>query len=846
MLLHSCLPDRTGRGGIVSATHRGFRPVRTTARALPGQEGSRDGVGRSVRFLLNFARGLVRFMSHSPSHRRDHQLRSCGPTWLLRPGLILLGLWGAFVAVPSAAWAQVEPAIDVPPEPRADPVSNPEGLRQEARGYLLDSLKTVPVPLPASISEFVKDQRAAVALGKALFWDQQAGSDGMACASCHFHAGADSRARNQISPGIIGGNGKFDGLPSSASAGGPNYTLTRADFPFHRKKDPRQSSLGANVAFDTDDVVSSAGVARLGLRSLGSDVVKTPTVPPVTQDIVTNMANFKAGIVPRSTVDARIVTSGSTRSSRSAVAETFSVSQTDPLGFSMSVRGKRLNTRRVEPRNTPTVINAAFYHRGLWDGRANFHFNGRNPFGPRDPDAKVWKFAKSRLESVPVQLDNASLASQAVGPVGSVLEMSAHGRNFLHVGRKLLLSTPLIQQTVAASDSVLGPYARSTPTSARTGLNVGYGDLIRRAFNDTWWAAPGEPLVIDGVAYSQIEANFSLFWGIAIMLYERTLISDATPFDRFMEGDLSALTTQQRLGLSLFLHDGNCVSCHAGPEFTSASVGHLGHMAKMRRLDEPNAGQGQPDPLPKSSTSGAARFQLIERMWAPSFTSVIYDAGFYNIGVRPAVEDMGLGGRDAFGNPLSFSAQATGVCKVLDVAPPFANPDFFEAGPGSPPMRGEPIAVGGAFKVPTLRNIDLTGPYFHNGGLLTLEQVVEFYARGSDFADWNRANGFTTSVDIERLPMLNGNRQNIRAVAAFMRALTDPRVAYERAPFDHPSLSLPNGHAAAEDSSVPGVARSEILVKAAVGAAGNAQPIQPFLGGSLVGPDGAPRDDRIR
>jgi len=766
---------------------------------------------------------------------------------MLRGCLILLGLCGPFALVSPAAWAQqVDPVIDVPLVPRADPVSNPEGLRQEARAFLLDSLKTVPVPLPGSIASFVKDQRAAVALGKALFWDQQAGSDGLACASCHFHAGADSRARNQISPGLIGGNGKFDGLPSGNNAAGPNYTLTRSDFPLHRKKDPRKRSLGSNVAFDSDDVVSSAGVVRLGLRSLGSDVVQTPAAPPVTQDIITNQANLKAGIVPRSAANASIVTSGSTRSSRSAVAELFSVSQTDPLGFSMSVRGKRLNTRRVEPRNTPTVINAAYYHRGFWDGRANFHFNGRNPFGPRDPDAKVWRYAGSRLEPVAIQLDNASLASQAVGPVGSVMEMSAHGRNFLHVGRKLLLSTPLIQQTVAATDSVLGPYAQSTPTAARTGLNVGYGDLIRRAFHDTWWAAPGEPLVIDGVAYSQIEANFSLFWGVAIMLYERTLVSDATPFDRFMEGDVSALTAQQRLGLSLFLHDGNCASCHAGPEFTSASVSHLTRMAKMPRLDAPNAPRKQPDPLPTPVTSGSAKLQLIERMWTPSFMSVVYDAGFYNIGVRPAVEDLGIGERDAFGNPLSFSAQATGVCRVVDVAQPFANPEFFTAGPGSPPMRGEPIAVGGAFKVPTLRNVDLTGPYFHNGGLLTLEQVVEFYARGSDFADWNLANGYTTSVDIEPILMLNGNRENIRAVAAFLRSLTDPRVAYERAPFDHPSLSLPNGHAAVEDPAMPGVAKSEIIVKAAVGAAGNEQPIQPFLGGSLLGADGVPRDDRLR
>ncbi|NBT13017.1 MAG: cytochrome-c peroxidase [Planctomycetia bacterium] len=747
--------------------------------------------------------------------------------------LIVLGT----LSLPSAGVCQiVTPPVEVADKPRVDPVADPDGLRAEVRSYLVDSLKTVPVPLPSTITEFVKDQRAAVALGKALFWDQQAGSDGMACASCHFHAGADSRARNQISPGMIGGNGTFDRLPSGPKAGGPNYTLTRGDFPLHRKADPHRRALGTNVAFDTDDVVSSSGVAHAGLQKLGPQVIRSPKTPPVTQDIVTNQANQRAGIVPSSATNATIVPPSARRPPpRTSVAELFNTAQADPLGFSITVAGKKLNTRRVEPRNTPTVINAIFTHRNFWDGRANFHFNGRNPFGPRDPDAKVWKYAGSRLDSVAILLDNASLASQAVGPVESVLEMSAHDRNFLHVGRKLLLSTPLLQQSVSPSDSVLAPYARSIPTATRTGLKVGYGDLIKQAFVDQWWAAPGEPIVIDGTSYSQMEANFSLFWGIAIMLYERTLVSDDAPFDRFMEGDNSALTAQQRTGLSLFLHEGKCVNCHTGAEFTSASISHL------KSPERPIGGFGSDSPTASPST----RLQLIERMRMQMGTA-IYDGGFYNIGVRPALEDPGVGGPDAFGNPLSFSAQATGVGKIVDVAPPFADPVKFAAGAGRPPAPGEPISVMGSFKTPSLRNIDLTGPYFHNGGMLTLEQVVQFYARGSDFADWNRAHGIETDADIEVLPVLNGDREKIRAVAAFLRSLTDPRVAYERAPFDHPSLSLPDGHVSAAHATMPGVARSTMVVKPAVGAVGNPQPIQPFLGGSLVGPDGVPRDDGIR
>ena len=66
------------------------------------------------------------------------------------------------------------------------------------------SLKTVAIPEPDNLTEFVKDKTAAIALGKTLFWDMQVGRDGIqACASCHFHAGADNRSKNQINSGTL-------------------------------------------------------------------------------------------------------------------------------------------------------------------------------------------------------------------------------------------------------------------------------------------------------------------------------------------------------------------------------------------------------------------------------------------------------------------------------------------------------------------------------------------------------------------------------------------------------------------------------------------------------------------
>ena len=85
----------------------------------------------------------------------------------------------------------------------------------------LAPLSTVPVPPVFGMEGILADKTAAIQLGKALFWDMQAGSDDIqACASCHFNAGADSRAINEINPGQAGGDNNFE------MGAGPNYHLS--------------------------------------------------------------------------------------------------------------------------------------------------------------------------------------------------------------------------------------------------------------------------------------------------------------------------------------------------------------------------------------------------------------------------------------------------------------------------------------------------------------------------------------------------------------------------------------------------------------------------------------------
>jgi cytochrome c peroxidase len=681
----------------------------------------------------------------------------------LRGGGSLAGLLLLLLASP-ASWGQAGVFGPDPPPPPG-------------------SLKTVAVPEPANLASYVVDKQAAIVLGKALFWEEQAGSDGLACASCHFHAGADNRVKNQIDPGLRNAVSATVGQAFNLTAshrtnptaappgGGPNYTLRKADFPTHQLADPFDRNSA--VLFDTDDIISSQGVFKRDFTEFlhqkrKREVCTTPKQQPV----------FEVGGV---------------------------------------------GVRQVEPRNTPTVINAALNFRNFWDGRANNIFNGRNPFGLRDPSAGVdplnsilvWS-SFGYLVPEPVVIPDASAASQAVGPLLSNLEMSCSNRTFEEVGRRLLnpFTRPLARQDVDPTDSVLGPYRRGD-----RGLKVHYRELIQKAFAAKYWNAPG--LSPDG--YTQMEKNFSLFWGLAIQMYEATLISDDAPFDQYMDGNPAAMTTQQVRGFFVFIGNGGCLFCHRGAEFTGAAT-----------------------------TQQTAKLQgaQVEHMLMGDGTVALYDTGFYNIGVRPPGEDLGTGATDPFGNPLSWArlakiAAGSGSSSFMFVQPDqlLVNTCGFQVDPCVPITNKFRDAVDGAFKVPTLRNVELTGPYFHNGSRATLEQVVEFYKRGGDHRGTDRKNstgfGANPTNMAPNVFLLNMTTQDEADLVAFLKALTDERVRWEKAPFDHPSLRIPNGHPGdelqVERDSKTGLAVDRLLDLPAVGAAGRQAkrlpPLQPFDAG---------------
>lgn len=78
-----------------------------------------------------------------------------------------------------------------------------------------------------------------------------------------------------------------------------------------------------------------------------------------------------------------------------------------------------------------------------------------------------------------------------------------------------------------------------------------------------------------------------------------------------------------------------------------------------------------------------------------------------------------------------------------------------------------PIFIG-AFKTPSLRNVGVTAPYMHNGGMATLEDVMEFYNAGG-------GAGLGLDVPYQTLPSdsLHLTPDEVRDIVAFMESLTD-------------------------------------------------------------------------
>ncbi len=238
---------------------------------------------------------------------------------------------------------------------------------------------------------------------------------------------------------------------------------------------------------------------------------------------------------------------------------------------------------------------------------------------------------------------------QVLGRATPTVLNTAYNTQFMWDGRKKSLE-----------DQALGPM--KTPQE----MNTDFGAALTRLRSMPSYVAmfekayPGEGVTEETIAK-------------AIAAFERTVVVNDSPFDRWLAGDKKAMTMQQWRGFQVFTDagKGNCAACHSAPNFT--------------------------------------------------------DNGFHNIGLAPA------GG---------------------------------EADPGRYGIR-KVASMRGAFKTPSLRDIELTAPYFHDGTAATLRDVVDHYVRGG-------VDHSNLSPDMKPLTLSEQEKQDL---VAFMQALTGRRKA---------------------------------------------------------------------
>lgn len=188
----------------------------------------------------------------------------------------------------------------------------------------------------------------------------------------------------------------------------------------------------------------------------------------------------------------------------------------------------------------------------------------------------------------------------------------------------------------------------------------------------------------------------------ALAAYERTLITPDSPYDRFVGGDTHALTAQQVGGMVLFESIG-CVHCHAGPNFSGASVFDDG-------------------------------------------------APFRAFPARPLQDLARLGFADDTG-------------------------------------RAPANASAGVWRIPSLRNVALTAPYFHNGAVTDLGQAVRIMVRtqlglpvgdAPDVVVMDALAGNEPAMVVQ--PKAGVSESDIDAIVAFLHALSGTRLDPHGAP----------------------------------------------------------------
>jgi len=166
-------------------------------------------------------------------------------------------------------------------------------------------------------------------------------------------------------------------------------------------------------------------------------------------------------------------------------------------------------------------------------------------------------------------------------------------------------------------DQAMGPMESAMEMNTDTkklfvwlNANAEYQALFNSAY-------PGKPIDADSLSK-------------AIASFERTVISNTSPFDQWVAGNAAAITPDQVMGFALFIDPkkGNCAACHSGPNFTDSSFHNLG-LASFGK-NSPDVGRFAQKPI--ASLKGAFK--------TPTVREAANTAPYFHDGSAKTLEEV--------------------------------------------------------------------------------------------------------------------------------------------------------------------------------------------------------------
>lgn len=271
---------------------------------------------------------------------------------------------------------------------------------------------------------------------------------------------------------------------------------------------------------------------------------------------------------------------------------------------------------QVTPRVAPSIMGALWAPQVFWDGRAGSTF--------RDPVTRAVAIA-----------EGGALENQVLATLANDAEMAKPNLSWDELAAKLSHGKPL----ALASD---------WPDDIRAAIadRPSYPSLFEAAFGD------GD--------ITPVRIAF------AIASYERTLVPDQTPWDRYIAGDETALGQIERYGWEA-MQTQRCVNCHEPPLFTNNDFANIGlrrseYDRGRERItgDAEDAGEMK---VPSLRNAGLRK----HFMHTGEFKNVGSAVGFYRTGAAlPDRDDIPNGGIYAFNmSPLSVADIAQFIARAL-------------------------------------------------------------------------------------------------------------------------------------------------------------------------------------